>query len=216
MEGLVLTATLSVVSALLAGAIGLLYAMLTYEDGTIAYALRGVFLIVMAVPEFITLLVLYFAGTLLLQKVFGRDFELSPFWGGSFALGIAYATYFGELMRGALKSIDRGLLEAAAALGLQKRQSLALIRAPLAIRIAAPGALNLWVSLIKDTSIVSLIGFAELMRNTTVAARVTGAAFEFYALAGLIYLVMTYSSNWFLGRRLSSPGLKEPHTWMSI
>ncbi len=217
LEGVALTVTLSLVSAVIAVTVGLIYATLTYEGGPGAVLLRSFCLAVMAVPEFITLLVLYFAGTLLLQKIFGSDFQLSPFWGGGFALGVAYATYFGELMRGALRDVNRGLVEAADALGLHHRQSFFLIRAPLAVRIAGPGALNLWVSLVKDTSIVSLIGVAELMRNSTVAARVTGASFEFYALAGCIYLAMTYCSNLFLGRRLSSRGeLREPHRWMSI
>lgn len=217
LQGALMSIALAMASALLAVVMGAVYAVATYRETTAGKVLNVGCLTLIAIPEFITLLLLYFAGTAILQKVFGPEFQLSPFLGGVIALGIAYFGYFGEVFRGALKNVPVGLIEAASSLGMRKLLLFLLVQAPIAIRIALPGSLNLWVSLVKDTSIVSLIGVTELMKNTTAAARVTGSPFVFYALAATLYFALTYASDHFLGHRLKrSEQTKDPHTWMSI
>lgn len=217
LHGVLLTVALAIVSAILAIVAGVTYSVLTYQETPFGRFLHLACLTLIAMPEFITLLLLYFAGTALLQKVFGSEFQLSPFIGGTLALGLAYSGYFGEVFRGALKSVPTGLIEAALSLGMRKLPLFLKIQAPIATRLALSGSLNLWVSLVKDTSIVSLIGVSELMKNTTAAARVTGSPFIFYAFAAALYFILTYASDRYFGRLIHrNEQAKEPYKWISI
>ncbi|OBX36199.1 histidine transport system permease protein HisQ [Halomonas elongata] len=100
-----------------------------------------------------------------------------------------------EVLRGAILAIPRGQLEAADAFGFSTWARFRRIVVPAMLPNALPGMSNLWLILIKDTALISVIGYSELFFTIQQAASSTRAHFLFYAAAGVIYLAMTLSST---------------------
>ncbi len=147
------------------------------------------------VPEFVILLICYFGATRLLYALTGGAVEITPFVGGAFALSIVFAAYASEMLRGAFLAVPAGQLEAARAFGMRPLQALARIHLPQAWRIALPSLNNQWQSLLKDTSLVSVLGLEELMRKAAIGAQVTKQPFTFYITAAFAYLLFLGLSN---------------------
>ena len=147
------------------------------------------------VPEFVILLVCYFGASQLLDRATHGAVSITPFEGGAFALSIVFASYASEMLRGAFLAVPRGQLEAAAALGLRPSQVLRRIHLPQAWRIALPSLNNQWQNLLKDTSLVSVLGLEELMRKASIGAQVTRQPFTFYIAAATAYLLFLGLSN---------------------
>jgi len=145
------------------------------------------------------LFIVYFGGQILFQKVVGlfsdTYVELSAFVAGLIALGMVFAAFAGEVFLGALRAVPKGQIEAARALGLSEFMTLRLIILPQVIRYALPGLGNLWLSLLKDTSLVSIIALTDLMRQTKIVVGATKEPFFFYLVACLLYLVMAIISS---------------------
>ncbi|NTA40632.1 ABC transporter permease subunit [Agrobacterium salinitolerans] len=157
-----------------------------------------------ALPELLTLFIIYYGGGMILQSVsqllFGVPFgEFSGFLAGMIALGIVFASFASETFVAALRSIPRGQHEAAAALGLSRWRTFASVIGPQLWRLALPGLGNLWFVLLKDTSLVSIISLADLMRQTNLAVANTKEPLFFYAVACLIYLVASMISSSVVG-----------------
>lgn len=150
-------------------------------------------------PELLTLFIVYYGGQMLLQKiwqlVFDTPVEVSGFVAGFVALGVVFSTYVSEVFLAALKGIGRGQYEAAQALGLPPLQTMALVIMPQLLRLALPGLANLWLVLLKDTSLVSVIALSDLLRETYVAVGATKQPFFFYSVACAIYLALSIISS---------------------
>lgn len=151
-------------------------------------------------PELLTLFIIYYGGQILLQAlvnllVAGAYVEVSGFIAGMVALGLVFSAFASEVFLGALRAVSAGQAEAAFALGLNRRQTLRFIVIPQLWRYALPGLGNLWLVLLKDTSLVSVIALSDLLRQTNVAVGVSKEPFFFYLLACLIYLVMSMLSG---------------------
>ena len=117
-------------------------------------------------------------------------------WTASIAtLSLNAAAYGSEILRGAIDSIDPGQQEAADSLGFAPSQSMRWIIAPQALKIALPGLGNQFITLIKDTSLVAVIGLNELFRDGQLVVASTYRAFEVYILVAIIYLALTSSSS---------------------
>ncbi|HTJ63228.1 MAG TPA: ABC transporter permease subunit [Alphaproteobacteria bacterium] len=143
------------------------------------------------VPEFLILLIVYFGAA----QLVGDDLAPGPFGAGVFALGIVFGAYASETFRGGFLAVPAGPVEAARAFGMSPTQTFFLVRLPQAWRVALPGIGNLWQGLIKDTSLVSVVGLEELIRKANIAAQVTKDPFPFYLAAMAIYLAIVTLSN---------------------
>ncbi|WP_034020823.1 ABC transporter permease subunit, partial [Pseudomonas aeruginosa] len=113
------------------------------------------------------------------------------FAAGTLALGLCFGAYATEVFRGALLSIPRGHREAGQALGLSPGRIFWRIVLPQIWRVALPGLGNLYLILLKDTALVSLITLDEIMRKAQVASNATKEPFTFYMTAAAIYLSLT-------------------------
>lgn len=156
-------------------------------------------------PELLTLFLVYYGGGLALNAVLswvktGASAELSPFVAGVIALGLVFGAYAGEVLRGAFQALNPGQAEAGLAIGMTRSQVFFRIKLPQLWRFALPGLGNLWVNLLKDTSMVSVITLGELMRMSQVAVRTTKLPFFFFLLACLIYWLMCIASEIILAR----------------
>lgn len=164
-------------------------------------------------PELLTLFIVYYGGQILLQKLVGlisdEPVEISGFVAGMVALGLVFAAYASEVFLAALRAIGKGQYEAAQALGLRPLLTMRLVIGPQLVRLALPGIANLWLSLLKDTSLVSVIALSDLLRETQVAVGATKQPFLFFALACLLYLAMSIVSSFGIGaiERWSERGL---------
>ncbi len=155
--------------------------------------------LVRGVPELILLLILYFGGTMAVQKIFdlmgSEDYvEIDAFTAGILTLGFVFGAYATEVFRGAMQAIPKGQIEAARAVGMNRVLVFRRVLLPQIWRFALPGLGNLWLVLLKDTALISVIGLDELMRKTFIAAGSTRDAFTFFTTAALIYLGLTIVS----------------------
>jgi His/Glu/Gln/Arg/opine family amino acid ABC transporter permease subunit len=150
--------------------------------------------IVRGVPELLIILLLYFGGTVTLSQIAGRYVEVDGFSAGVFALSLVFGAYATEIFRGAFLAVPLGQREAARALGMRRVALFRFVLLPQVWRFALPGLGNLWLVLLKDTALISVVGLEELMRKTSIAAGVTRQPFVFYATAALLYLGFTIVS----------------------
>jgi polar amino acid transport system permease protein len=154
-------------------------------------------------PELLTLFIIYYGGQFLLQAVV-RLFsdvavEANGFIAGMLALGVVFAAYASEVFTAAFNGIPRGQWEGAAAIGLHRWQTMRLVILPQLVRIALPGLANLWLILLKDTALVSVIALNDLLRMTSNAVGNSKQPFFFYLVACLIYLAMSIVSSFGIG-----------------
>jgi polar amino acid transport system permease protein len=106
-----------------------------------------------------------------------------------------FAAFSSEIWLAAFKTLPKGQLEACSALGLSKRTGFFKVVLPQLTRIALPGLSNNWLSLLKDTSLVSTISLVDLMRQTNLAVSVTKEPMFFYGVACLGYLLFSAVSG---------------------
>ncbi|MCH5545867.1 ABC transporter permease subunit [Pseudomonas syringae pv. syringae] len=151
--------------------------------------------LVRGIPELLWVLLIYF-GTVNGMRALGKlfdipDLALSAFAAGVIALGICFGAYATEVFRGAILAIPKGHREAGLALGMSRSRILFKLVLPQMWRIALPGLGNLFMILMKDTALVSVIGLEEIMRHAQIAVGFTKQAFTFYMVAAFMYLGLT-------------------------
>ncbi|MBP1146093.1 polar amino acid transport system permease protein [Pseudomonas sp. PvP027] len=166
--------------------------------------------LVRGIPELLWVLLIYF-GTVNDMRALGKlfdipDLALSAFAAGVIALGICFGAYATEVFRGAILAIPKGHREAGLALGMSRSRILFKLVLPQMWRIALPGLGNLFMILMKDTALVSVIGLEEIMRHAQIAVGFTKQAFTFYMVAAFMYLgltVLAMAGMYFLEKRAS-------------
>lgn len=170
--------------------------------------------LIRGVPELLLVLIFYYGTSMFLNWFFGRFVEVGPFKAGVLALSLAFGAYATEVFRSAMQEIPKGQREAALAIGMRPWAIFWHIELPQLWRIAIPGLGNLFLVLLKDTSLVSVVTLNELMRQASVAANSTGESFTFYMAAALIYLTLTIISmqvtRWL--ERRANRGFEEART----
>ena len=150
------------------------------------------------VPELLTLFLVYYgaqSGVSAIASAFGGSFQISPFLAGMVALGLVLSAYASEVFLSAFRAIPAGQYEASAALGLHRVRTLRLVIFPQLIRLALPALSNLWLNVMKDTALVSVITLNDLLRQTSIAVGTTKQPFFFYGVACLIYLVLSMAAS---------------------
>ena len=192
LAGVKITILVSVCAILLGHILGLIGAIgeLSHRNW-LAHLTRNITAVIRGLPELLTLFAIYFGGAILLSQLFGKYIEINAFISGVIALGLIFGAYATQVFRGAFLMVARGQRESAKALGLSNWQLLYKITFPQAWRHALPGLGNLWLTTLKDSSLVALIGLAELTNKTQIAANETHKPFTFYFACALIYLALT-------------------------
>ena len=141
-----------------------------------------------------------FRGTPLLVQVFivyyglpSVGIEFSPLTAGILALTLNVAAYLSESLRGAVSGVGQGQWMAGQSLGLTHVQTLRYVIGPQALRVAVPSLSNSLISLIKDTSLVSVIAVTELMLATKELISTTFQPFPLYMAAAAIYWLLSFA-----------------------
>ncbi len=167
-------------------------------------------------PELVLILLTYYGITHVLQNslsaITGQQVivDINPTIAGTMTLGTIYGAFATEVFRGAYLAVERGQIEAAKAYGMNRQIAFVRVVLPQMLRFALPGLGNVWMVLIKATSLMSVIQLPELMRMTDVAARAVRMPFTFYFAASIIYLLITIVSLWALhrGERWANRGVR--------
>ena len=151
------------------------------------------------VPELLVIYLFFFGGSgaiMYVALIFGYNdyIEINAFLTGSFSIGIISGAYSTEVFRGAVQSIDKGQFEAAKVLGISKFIQFYKIILPQMLRLAIPNLSNVWQITLKDTSLISVTGLVEIMRQSYIAAGSTRDPLFFYSWAAVLYLMLTYLS----------------------
>ena len=151
------------------------------------------------VPELLVIYLFFFGGSgavMYVAKIFGYDgyIEVNAFITGAISIGIISGAYSTEVFRGAIKSINEGQFEASKVLGLRKKIYYYKIIIPQMLRLALPNISNVWQITLKDTSLISVTGLVEIMRQSYIAAGSTRDPLFFYSFAAVLYLLLTYLS----------------------
>ncbi|TIT82886.1 MAG: ABC transporter permease subunit, partial [Mesorhizobium sp.] len=151
-------------------------------------------------PELVTLFLFFFGGPLILQYLIRlvrpeATIDVNAFVAGMIVLAIIFSAYASEVFLSAFRAIPKGQYEGGYAVGLSYGQTMRKVILPQLVRIAFPGLENCWLSLLKDTSLVSVVGLAETLRQAGVAARVTKHTFLFFSVAAVVFLILAVISS---------------------
>ncbi|MEK5230418.1 amino acid ABC transporter permease [Lysinibacillus sp. FSL H8-0500] len=188
LKGLYMTILISVLSIVFSLVIGLIacfmrmskYAVLRYPAAIYVNLIRGT-------PILIQILFIYFGAPTAL------DIHLSAFTAGLIAISLNIGAYNTEIFRGGIESIGKGQMEAGRSLGFSYAQTMALIILPQAVRRMIPSFVNQLTHAIKDTSMLSVIGIAELTMVGQSIYAMNFRSFEILTMVGLFYFITIYT-----------------------
>lgn len=196
-QGTILTIKLGLTSVVLGLIFGLIGAAAKLSKFYILKKIADIYTtIVRGIPELLFVMFVYFGGSILLKQVlllfgYGRHIDINPFWAGVTALSVMFGAYATEVFRMAIEEIPKGQWEAAQTIGLRPVQTFFRIILPQMWAVALPGLGNLFLVLLKDTALISIVGLNDLMYFASRAAQSTQKTFTFYMMAALVYLCLT-------------------------
>lgn len=183
-QGLWITIGVTVVALAVGFVLGVVMGLMRVYGGQIAQGVATIYsVVVRAVPVVVIIFVLFF--------VIAEFVNLPPFWAGSLALGFASGAYQSEIFRGAIQSVAPGQMTAARAIGMSRTQAVRHIILPQAIRLALPGWGNEATLVLKDSTLVFVVGVPEILRRAQYVSARTLEPFVAFSAAALLYLVMT-------------------------
>lgn len=202
LKGALITVQITLLSVLLGMFFGLFIGMAHLAKFRLLKVLSGIFVnFIRGTPLLVQIFIIYFAIPALIGK------RIEPFLAAVIACSINSSAYVAEIFRAGIQSIDKGQMEAGRSLGMSWVQTMRYIILPQAFRRVIPPLGNEFIILLKDSSLVSVIGFEELTRQGQLIIARTYATFEIWTTVAVIYLVMTFTISRlvkFLERRLAT------------
>ena len=199
MIGFVLTVKISIIAIIFAIILGTIVGIARLSSEPVTRAISITFVeLVRNTPLLVQIYIIYF--------FVGSMLRLSAFAAGTAALAIFEGAYVGEIVRAGIQSIHKGQMEAARSLGMSYGKAMRYIILPQAFKRIIPPLAGQFISLIKDSSLVSVIALADLMFQGQQAVARTYYAFEIYFTVAALYLVMTFAlsmATQYIERRLS-------------
>jgi len=182
--GLGVTVSVTLIALGIGFTIGTVMAVLRIYGGRILGAVAATYsILVRAVPVVVIIFILFF--------VISAVVDLSPFLSGAFALGFASGAYQSEIFRGAIMSVPPGQMIAARAIGMSRFKAIRCIVLPQAVRLAIPAWANEFTLVLKDSTLVYVIGVPEIMRRAQWISSRTLEPFMAFGTAAVFYLVFT-------------------------
>jgi polar amino acid transport system permease protein len=200
--GFIMTMKVSLSAYLMSVLFGLLAAVLKLSHSWVGRSLARVYItVVRALPELLMILIVYFTVAGLAEQALvwaglvDKGFQFNPFWAAVFALAFVSGAFMAEVIRAALLAVPAGGIEAATAMGMSQSRIFRRVVLPQMMRHALPGMGNLWLSITKDSAIISVLGaFGELLYTGYRAAASTKEYTFFYGLTGVLFLLITIFS----------------------
>jgi polar amino acid transport system permease protein len=188
LQGLNVTLEVSAVALSFGLFFGVILAILRVYGGNLLSRVVGYYVTILrALPHILLLLVLYFMIT--------RIINLSAFWAGSLALSIISSAYQAEIIRGAIMAVPGGQMMAARSMGMSRLKAIWYVIIPQAFRHAIAPWSNEAAIIIKDSSLVSILGVPEILRQAQYYSARTYKPFTAYITVAAIYFLLTFITN---------------------
>ena len=185
------TLLLTLLSLVFASVIGMIFGLMNVGHNRVLNFIGTVYVdAVRGVPLIVLAYFIYFGIPAGIQSLGVTGFRLDALQAGTIALSMNCGAYMAEIIRAGIESVDRGQMEAGRSLGLSYGACMALIVVPQAVRTMIPSIINQFIITLKDTSILSVIGFPEL---TNVGKTIMGNTFknlETWAIIGILYMIV--------------------------
>lgn len=193
LTGAILTVEITVLAVILGLFLGLIFGMARISQNFAVRIVADIYVQVLrGTPMLLQIYFVFFGIPQIYYGLTGNSLLFEPIVAGVLALGINSGAYVAEIVRSGIQSIDKGQMEAARSLGLTHWQSMKLVILPQAFRRIIPPLVNEFIVLLKDSSLVSVLGAGELMHS----AKVMGTKYynwvEFLVGAAVIYLCLTF------------------------
>ena len=186
LDGVRITIFISLVAFGLSVVFGLVVALLRLSKSRILQPIMAGYInLFRAIPLLVFILFVYYGVAI------SFNLQVSAIQAGIFALTLQYSAWLGEIFRGGIQAVPHGQREAALSVGMGRAQTFLMVILPQATRIVIPPTGNMFIGMIKDSSLVYLIGVPELLRVSNRLANRTFRYFEVYLSTVLIYLVLT-------------------------
>ncbi|MBP3381502.1 MAG: amino acid ABC transporter permease [Clostridia bacterium] len=191
LEGLQLTIGISLLSLLIGFFVGLAACLMGMSKNKILKGISATYVwIIRGTPMIVQAFVVYFGFPQLIQALIDPSFTLTPFTAGVITLSLNAGAYLSEIFRGGIQAVDIGQVEAARSLGLSAGKTMLKVVLPQALKISIPSLVNQFIITVKDTSILSVIGLAELVNKAKIYVGATYQFFATYIFVAVYYLVI--------------------------
>jgi polar amino acid transport system permease protein len=183
-DGILVTFEVTLGAIALALAIGLVAGLGRIAQNRLVSGAAALYVeVIRGIPLLVQIFYIYYA--------LGRFVKVPPLASAIVAMAVCYGAYIGEVVRAGIQSIPKGQAEAALALGMSRAQAMRHVILPQALRVILPPIGNEFIALLKDSSLVSIIAVADLLRRGREFASESFAYFETYTVIALVYLVIT-------------------------
>jgi amino ABC transporter, permease protein, 3-TM region, his/glu/gln/arg/opine family len=171
--------------------LGLIFGMMSVLKSRVCKIISAIFVdIIRGVPMIVLAFFVYFGVPMVINNAFNAGFTLSPLQAGTICLALNCGAYMAEIIRGGIQSVDKGQMEAARSLGMPYWRAMRRVVLPQAIRTMIPSIINQFIITLKDTSILSVIGFPELVNSAKNVVAITYKSAQVWFIVGVMYLVV--------------------------
>lgn len=185
------TILLTVLSLVFAMIIGMVFGLMNVGHNRVLNLIGTIYVdAVRGVPLIVLAYFIYFGIPAGIQSLGITGFRMNALQAGTIALSMNCGAYMAEIIRAGIQSVDRGQMEAGRSLGLSYGAGMALIVVPQAIRTMIPSIINQFIITLKDSSILSAIGFPELVNVGKTIMGNTMKCLETWAIIGIMYMVV--------------------------
>ena len=179
--------------------IGLIVGLMSVVKNRACNIIATIFVdVIRGVPMIVLAFSVFFAVPMLLNNIMhlntmlgiNTQLTLTALQAGTICLALNCGAYMAEIIRAGIESVDKGQMEAARSLGLSYWKAMAKVVLPQAIRTMIPSIINQFIITLKDTSILSVIGFPELVNTAKNVVANTMSAFQVWSIVALMYLIV--------------------------
>ena len=172
--------------------LGLIFGLLSVLKSRVCNIISTIFVdIIRGVPMIVLAFFIYFGFPQFVSSSLGiKNFTLSALQAGTIALALNCGAYMAEIIRAGIQSVDKGQMEAARSLGLPYWKAMRKVVLPQAIRTMIPSIINQFIITLKDTSILSVIGFPELVNTSKNVVAITFNSFAVWSIVAVMYLIV--------------------------
>ena len=196
LQGVPVTVGVTLIAMVTGAVLGLVLALMKMSRIKVLTALASLYIeVIRGTPLIVQALIMAYGLPQLMQSIginFRWTYLIIP---AIIVCGLNSAAYVAEVIRSGIQAVDKGQMEAARSIGMTKRQAMQLIVIPQALKIVLPSFGNEFVSLIKETSVLSYVGVVEILRKGALWNAASFNTFEAYVGVALVYMVLTIPTS---------------------
>jgi His/Glu/Gln/Arg/opine family amino acid ABC transporter permease subunit len=171
--------------------LGMIFGILSVVKNKVCNVIATIFVdVVRGVPMIVLAFFVFFGVPYCLNNMMGFSATLTALQAGTICLALNCGAYMAEIIRAGIQSVDKGQMEAARSLGLPYWRAMQRVILPQAIRTMVPSIINQFIITLKDTSILSVIGFPELVNTAKNVVANTFKSFQVWTIVGIMYLII--------------------------